>query len=823
MGAQDVLWRGLFVAGGIAMLVLGHSLQAKAQVIINEKMELDAQSTATHGEDPTVKSSNGNSDGFPFWYPIEQNKFVLLKSGDLNLSFEDARLQQMLSRSDKLRLTIFRDGEEIRSRTVTPLDHLPEPMNVNEPGCYGDRFVYNTDTMRVGIGTSDGEGKDAFVARGLRYPNIFANENFGDHFHLVLSGQEGSIALRPDSVNHPDSLVVVRGVSYLDFDLSNMKSQVNILKAKLALGLTSSYYGDEVFLKIGKTTGSWNENTITWNNQPSAGNGTRKLGFTKYALYHFDITSMVQSGGSSSIGFKLDTVADSLSHVFDSKEGYLSPALLLDIANPAAPPEDPSVSIENLKAGDILKWELLDFEVNDQFSNLAFGEDYYELELLGDIGNCSIERVNIRAEIKEAYSGLPQIQMALEINPETVAPGDTTQITPMMSFVRDTSTAPFPQRQNFEAALIEGAGHATLWDGRQDTANFYPHTQSPFYFIAADSIAEDSVASTVGAFATLSLQDDLVPTVNATSASENSPPTTTRPPAPLEIEGSRNIIIRKQDFSIEIDIPGSRELWPTLRDRDGGNPDNRNIKENIITSLTRSGEPVSDHPVEIKAIRVEGSGGHNHELDGEKLPQDRVATFTHEGEESLGALEAQTDQNGALEFDYTGSMVSGTYILQATTQVDGDSLFARDTLVVRAPNLVFLGEDTSYVLSGGTCDHYGASTDGIAARCQSPDNNHYITDAAKDSLIAASEEYLTAPWNTTGEKIRVNDISLPLGGYFGINSDWTGAHVSHRIGEDVDIENSSKVQRLKKVFERNGWDFIPHDGSGFYPHFRLED
>jgi hypothetical protein len=196
-----------------------------------------------------------------------------------------------------------------------------------------------------------------------------------------------------------------------------------------------------------------------------------------------------------------------------------------------------------------------------------------------------------------------------------------------------------------------------------------------------------------------------------------------------------------------------------------------------------------------------------------------VATFTHEGEESLGALEAQTDQNGALEFDYTGSMVSGRYILQAATQVDGDSLFARDTLVVQVPNLVSLGEDTSYILSGGTCAHHGASTDGIAARCETPDNNHFITKAAEDSLGAAAKEYLIA----VDEKIRVNDISLPLGGYFGINSDWTGAHVSHRIGEDVDIENLSNLDNLKEAFLDNGWEFIPHDESGFYPHFRLED
>ena len=69
------------------------------------------------------------------------------------------------------------------------------------------------------------------------------------------------------------------------------------------------------------------------------------------------------------------------------------------------------------------------------------------------------------------------------------------------------------------------------------------------------------------------------------------------------------------------------------------------------------------------------------------------------------------------------------------------------------------------------------------------------------------------------EKIRINDISLPLGGYFDINGDWRGDHVSHRTGKDVDIENVTNKNNLKRIFEKRGWDFVNESGNAF-PHFR---
>lgn len=610
---------------------------------------------------------------------------------------------------------------------------------------------------------------------------------------------------------------------------------------------------------IGKVDEYWEEGSITWNTQPSTSryktineDGTD---VTSDGFLHVDVSNMVRpwiKAAEPNYGLVIQGEGNDARgsfHATNEDEPYLDARIRLGFTNPNTPPGKTEVDLGHIKAGSVISLKYVGMQKpnngaatnktgknisQDQYStqNSSSGTPQgYPVSFVNN-ASCGGKKVEGSLQFKEDN---PDDKLTIDLQPESIelVEGDTVSFNPVLEFANGARWS-FPDIQLFNAGILEGVDYGRFWDPKHGmTGEFLTEVYQGFEFIATDSLPADTleVVTKVGVLAELgnTRVDGGVPT-SITGTAENSinvenTNVDAQQNSPMIVRGTADLLIRKEDLSLSMDIPGSNELWPTLRDKLGENDEGRNIKKDIVTNLTRSGEPVTNHPMTITAIRVEGSGGHNHEVDGEKLPQDRVATFKHEGEASSGKLEARTDPNGALEFDYTSSMVSGTYILQAAAQVDGDSLFARDTLVVRVPDLVPLGEDTSYVLSGGTCSHHGPERPGnpIPERCETPDNNHFITKAAKDSLVAASEEYLAAPWNTEEEKIRVNDISLPLGGYFGINSDWIGDHVSHRIGKDVDIENSSQVQRLKKVFERNGWDFIPHDGSGFYPHFRHED
>lgn len=819
----DYFYKAVLLAGGISMLIFFHSFQAEAQVVIEEKMEIEPQATEISGRDSMHTTATTGSDAFPFWLPVEQNRFMMLKSGALELHFEDAKLRQKMAQSDKVTLTVIRDGKEVRSKTITPLDRLPDPMNVNQAGCYDDRFVYNTDTMRVAIGTHRGNGGDAFVAKGTEYPAVFADRNFGDLHNLDVT--DVGFIIDPDTTN-PDSTFEYKASSFLNFDLRNLRSQVDLHSAILSLTVTNFATGP-VFLQIATVDDSWSEETITWNNQPSAGFFDDFTGSLNGNSFHFDITSLIDLS-QSEIGFKLEPPNDSTGYGFWSKEAPFGPALLLDISNPAPPAADPTVKIDSLKAGDIVKWEFKDFDINDQYRNLVFGEDYYELEFQGPSGSsCTVERLNITAQIEDAYPGPPQIVMNLETSPDTVAPGDTAQITPQMHFVPDSVTAAFPPGQFFLAAIAEGPDFGTLWNGFGSTADFYPRTRSPFYFIAADSIATDPSVAVVASSAKLRLQDDVVITAAPDQEAEKSKQSsvTGELPDPIEVRGKKQVVVREDSVRLTVALPDSGHVWPTLRDRDGGGNDatRSNMEQNIVVSLLRSGQAVTEQSVLLTAFRLEGSGGHDHELSDGSPEREQLGRFIFEGNTTEVELEAETNAEGQIEFDYRSSVFSGQYVVKAATFIDGDSLFAKDTLTVSVPDLEFLGEDTTYVLSGGTCNHHGPERPGnpIPARCESPDQIHYIAETAKDSLVAAAKDYLNSDINTEDEKVRINDISLPLGGYFDINGNWEGDHVSHRIGEDIDVETVLHNKELQETFINNGWIYIHEPGR--FPHFRFDE
>jgi hypothetical protein len=62
-----------------------------------------------------------------------------------------------------------------------------------------------------------------------------------------------------------------------------------------------------------------------------------------------------------------------------------------------------------------------------------------------------------------------------------------------------------------------------------------------------------------------------------------------------------------------------------------------------------------------------------------------------------------------------------------------------------------------------------------------------------------------------GRRLSINDLSLPKGGLFDINNNWTDPHITHRTGTDMDLnqadEGGVKVSceadwKLKKAVER---------------------
>ena len=91
------------------------------------------------------------------------------------------------------------------------------------------------------------EGKDAYVM------DIFPEDNFGDVTFLSVGVYTVPFAR-----------------SYLQFDLSPVPPEAVILDANLGLHYDSSYGLTSLPIGLYEVTESWEEGTITWNNQPAS-------------------------------------------------------------------------------------------------------------------------------------------------------------------------------------------------------------------------------------------------------------------------------------------------------------------------------------------------------------------------------------------------------------------------------------------------------------------------------------------------------------------------------------------------------------------------
>jgi hypothetical protein len=93
--------------------------------------------------------------------------------------------------------------------------------------------------------------------------------------------------------------------SYIQFDLSSVPNNAIITDADLKLYHYSSWGSDAFTIGLYKVTGSWLENTITWNNQPTSSSNAEFLrsipaGSVNYWRY-WDIDDLVQGWLDGSI------------------------------------------------------------------------------------------------------------------------------------------------------------------------------------------------------------------------------------------------------------------------------------------------------------------------------------------------------------------------------------------------------------------------------------------------------------------------------------------------------------------------------------------
>jgi len=205
-----------------------------------------------------------------------------------------------------------------------------------------------------------------------------------------------------------------------------------------------------------------------------------------------------------------------------------------------------------------------------------------------------------------------------------------------------------------------------------------------------------------------------------------------------------------------------------------------------------------NYPIRVHKPVLVDSGGHSH--DGTRpLGTYRVPKVSGSGFDIIdSSFTRNTDTSGVLKFRFLASQFGGKERIKART-VSDSTKFDTLSLRTRVPGLELLPEGTNYIKYGGTCRHRGPQA---PAGCTTPDNDHWGTPDLIESIIAIADSFAVYYSNY---RIRVNDMSLPLGGGFDLGGNWEAdvydqypqsgdcndtGHCEHREGTVADISFS---------------------------------
>ena len=209
------------------------------------------------------------------------------------------------------------------------------------------------------------------------------------------------------------------------------------------------------------------------------------------------------------------------------------------------------------------------------------------------------------------------------------------------------------------------------------------------------------------------------------------------------------------------------------------------------------------------------SGYHQHSTSGEPMPA--ISPWNQW---------QQVDANRMVCWNYNGNNVTqaGVYWMTMQTTRDWINFYQEDWLIwvkIGAPStgdvLTLLPSSTQrYVRTGAVVGHNPGYSD-------AQDSNHWGTATMVSrltSLASIWKNEIAVPGGGCGGStipiLRINDMSLELGGIYDYNNTWAPPHDDHREGMDVDIssarQNANGVPRswegeFCEIAKRQGVEF----------------
>lgn len=806
------------------MIFLSFSIQqSNAQVVIKDKVEIKpfGQQTLAPGTESAV--SGPNSFYYPVLRRVDYGKYVVVKSGELKFYFKEAT-SYGIENADDLVLTYSINGPNFNTQdSIKIADVLGDPITIKENAdiSCSETQMYFSPNLSYGVSPTD----DTFIVHSEpgQTPNT---QNFGDEQRLVATGHY-------NPSDHPDS---ANTSTYIKYGIGQLETNAELEEAIFSIIAEISGTKTNGNFRIYKVNGYWDEESLSYATRPATylpatttltPDDILEVDGVGYD-YSKGITSLVNdwiNGDTDDHGIRISS--DS-SHYFVSKDNLFEATsqstITLNLTNNANTQSSPVLSLGYVEAGDTLSLDYLDYDfaLNHVFTTNP--ADAEEIVSFGERTNCQTDNgLSFYPFIEEDTTQAPYFDFVLNRDLElTDLDIDTTQyiyyqdvyIEPRIKF--DNGSSPIPgflfdfsyrmelydvpsvalsnSSQERFVALLDGdpdGGEALYDDAGADILVLNrPETQGKKFKLRVMGEFKKGFTlgkSKPGDYDTSEVKDAVQEIFPGKAVSNIA----SDPYCGLtEAYVSRNgVFVNCFEFtigsadSVSLELSDLSDVWPTIRARDGGNPNERNMETFTVTA-TKNGAPVPNHEIKLSTEFITNSGGHDH---SDTLPPlNKLGRFENmsTGDKGEGELVTSTDENGEVVIRYTATELGGKLIISA--QSVSDPSLVKDTMNVRVPNLEYLGTSDFFELVGAP--QFNNTTNdpcrSEASLTSLHRKGHYGLNDINSEINKLAKSFFMGNDST---KLRINDISLSNGGIFDIDNNWMAPHSSHRVGTQFDL------------------------------------
>lgn len=402
-GTDECFSRVILFVIGLFLMAFCHSFNAQAQVVIEEELKIEAKENSFSKN----KSLSGNSigtqsHGYWEWY---QHVFKPQRDGELKISLINAEhYLQPIDTTAYFKIEIWgKNGR--RDTTVKSKPILGEPI-VGSIFWTTDRdwFLYGKGPFKYAVTLE----KDATVRLWHDYSSEFlgwecdpfchriveytyegkrTDENLGNYTNIVASSFDWG-----QQYDFPEGKYLSKYRSFFELDVSGFEFPLEFIDSSIlelmARGNNVDPDSKEGYQwQLEEVSEYWEENTITWDNQPPVSD--RKIvlknpprqGFVGfYKLYDLDVQNMVKdwiTNPNSIHGLRLSLVDEEVSEE-DSWDRFIAipgsdgdwslgkPKLTINFSNLNYQPTTYSISAGKVGKGDTV---LVAFKNRDSYWN----------------------------------------------------------------------------------------------------------------------------------------------------------------------------------------------------------------------------------------------------------------------------------------------------------------------------------------------------------------------------------------------------------------------------------------------------------------------